>query len=700
MLFANKLKYNKYTGYRLCIAAFVIIFITLVNCNNYNKGTPLKNTSYNLRLDTANNLFDSGKPTRAIFYLDSVTPCYNNLTFQQKFEDYRIHYLYYFNTKRNNVYAMRYANLILKLAASTKNTEEYVTAYSMGRFYMGDALFSEGRFNEAYFNYYQGKQVSSKSKELQSCMLSEYSYHMGMILYKQEHYREAAIYFKTSFNETGTCSATFVNYYRRQELLDNIGLSYNKVNELDSALKYFNKALVYINHPPRKKNFDTDSLLNAARGVVYGNQASVYVKQKRYNQAKTLLKKSITVNIKRGFDNNDAILAELKLAQLYESQNQVDSMLPVLQTIQQQLKTFKNDEAQANWNRLTATYYEHKGELPKALMHLKRYYTLLTLLNNKVVELKSTDITGQLKQFEKEHEVSQLKKTNRNKNLYLIIATAFFIMTLVIMALIYLNWQKSKKLLNALSSMNNQVQQKNQELQLALEKVEVSSQEKDRILRTVAHDLRNPIGGIASLTGSVMDDGECSSEQTNYLSLIKDTAYNSLELINEILEATNSNTDTLNKQLVEINGLLKNSVDLLRFKASEKNQDIILDMPDTPEQLLISREKIWRVVSNLISNAIKFSPVGSAIQVNLLRIASGVQISVNDRGIGIPDKLKDKVFNMFTEAKRPGTLGEKSFGLGLSICKHIVDLHQGKIWFECDDQTGTTFYVTLTSDCN
>jgi signal transduction histidine kinase len=73
-----------------------------------------------------------------------------------------------------------------------------------------------------------------------------------------------------------------------------------------------------------------------------------------------------------------------------------------------------------------------------------------------------------------------------------------------------------------------------------------------------------------------------------------------------------------------------------------------------------------------------------------------VEISVNDRGIGIPDNIKNQVFNMFTNAKRPGTLGEKSFGLGLSICKQIIEKHHGKIWFESDSENGTTFYIRLS----
>lgn len=72
-----------------------------------------------------------------------------------------------------------------------------------------------------------------------------------------------------------------------------------------------------------------------------------------------------------------------------------------------------------------------------------------------------------------------------------------------------------------------------------------------------------------------------------------------------------------------------------------------------------------------------------------------VTVSVADQGIGIPEEMKDKIFNMFTEAKRTGTEGEQPFGMGLAIAKQIVEVHGGTIWYESTPGTGTTFYVKL-----
>ncbi|NNU33466.1 HAMP domain-containing histidine kinase [Mucilaginibacter sp. S1162] len=145
-----------------------------------------------------------------------------------------------------------------------------------------------------------------------------------------------------------------------------------------------------------------------------------------------------------------------------------------------------------------------------------------------------------------------------------------------------------------------------------------------------------------------MADDEYTEDQKELINLVKETSYNSLELINEILEATNISSIELNPEPVEINSLVNNSVELLRFKASEKGQKIFYEPLGAPLEILISREKIWRVISNLISNAIKFSPTGAPIFVKLVKEKDEVVISVLDNGIGIPEKLKDQIFNMFT----------------------------------------------------
>lgn len=648
-------------------------------------------TGYEHMLDSASAMYDTGDKKKAISLIDSVFTKYSGLTLTEKFGYYNLKYNYEYHLKRDRVRAMLYADSMLDLFDNSEKKLKFPTQYGQAHFFKGDILFDDNRYPEAYKYFYQGKTIASNNVDV--CIISDYSYRMGMVLYKQGHYREAAANFKNSYTEHSTCVQTFKTFYRKQELLDNVGICYSKINENDSATYFFKKALAYIDE--NKEKYKTiPNLLDMARGVIYGNQANVYIKEGNYPQAKQLLRKSAAINLRKGNDNIDAQLSELKLAHIYYNTNMPDSLYTLLQIVRQQSDTIKNQDVQADWNYLMAKYFIKKNNASTAIAYFTRYYTLKDSIVAKQKKLQETDVSEQIKQFEKNREFDVLQKNSQLQNVLLRIAMVFAILLFVIIFLVYRNWQRSKRNINNLDKLNKQVNDQNDTLSKVLAELEISGQEKDRILRTVAHDLRNPIGGISSLTGLMAEEAE-TDEQRESINLIKQTSDNSIELINEILEATSNKKVFLTKELIDINTIITNSVELLRFKAAEKGQQITVALMDKSIYLLINREKIWRVISNLISNAIKFSPVNGTISVNAEDMGAEVKISVKDDGIGVPDNLKDKVFNMFTEAKRPGTAGEKSFGLGLSICRQIIEAHDGKIWLETNSDGGATFSFSL-----
>ena len=105
--------------------------------------------------------------------------------------------------------------------------------------------------------------------------------------------------------------------------------------------------------------------------------------------------------------------------------------------------------------------------------------------------------------------------------------------------------------------------------------------------------------------------------------------------------------------------------------------------------------KLQQVLNNFISNAIKFTPDGGRIEVRIEQQGLRALFSVADSGVGIPAALQPVLFDKFTKARRPGLRGERTTGLGMSVIKTIVDLHQGRIWLESVEAQGTTFYVEL-----
>ena len=109
----------------------------------------------------------------------------------------------------------------------------------------------------------------------------------------------------------------------------------------------------------------------------------------------------------------------------------------------------------------------------------------------------------------------------------------------------------------------------------------------------------------------------------------------------------------------------------------------------------IDEDKFMQVINNLISNSLKFTPKNGNIDVYLTESKKQVLITVADNGIGIPKKYHATLFEKFTNARRNGLNGEQSTGLGMSIIKTIIEWHKGKIWFDSEENKGTTFYIEL-----
>src|SRR6185503_364188 len=422
--------------------------------------------------------------------------------------------------------------------------------------------------------------------------LSDYSYRMGMILYKMGHYKLAAGYFKESYRLSFPTRDKFADFYRNQEVLDNIALSYKHNGDLDSAMSYFAKALQYINqNSPQYKS--RSKMIEVAKAVLYGNQAEVLIIKGDNKGAAALLKKSIAVNLLKGNDNRDAELAEIKLAQLYYDSHDNAQLKKLLGDLRTQLDSVKNEGAEADWNRLMSGYYLRNNDFKASRDYLQVYVTLRDSSIKKLNILKESDVNQQLDSFEKQYLIDNLRGNNRIQREYLYAAVACALMALVIVSLVLRNWKRSKRDVKIVNTLNQQVSLQKADLEKTLNELKTSLLEKDRILRAVAHDLRNPIGGIASLT-LAMEDDDFTPEQRELITLIRETSNDTLELISELLEVTNEGKSRLKKEPVDINMLLGKNVELLRFKASEKNQRIELQLLQQPGEILISREKIGR----------------------------------------------------------------------------------------------------------
>jgi two-component system sensor histidine kinase/response regulator len=224
---------------------------------------------------------------------------------------------------------------------------------------------------------------------------------------------------------------------------------------------------------------------------------------------------------------------------------------------------------------------------------------------------------------------------------------------------------------------------------------------KNRFLGMAAHDLRNPLASIRGIAEFLTEGvaGPLTPEQADLIKSIHGAAQSMLVMVNELLDVATIEAGVLNLSLeiYDLGDLIAKSVSMIHREALKKKTHVIFEPPPQPVTLKIDPAKMRQVIDNLLSNAVKYSPPGSTIRTFVTPNASDstCSFSVRDQGPGIPPDERDKLFKDFSRLSSKPTGGEKSTGLGLAICRKIVEAHHGQIVAENLPDRGCEFRVTI-----
>lgn len=220
---------------------------------------------------------------------------------------------------------------------------------------------------------------------------------------------------------------------------------------------------------------------------------------------------------------------------------------------------------------------------------------------------------------------------------------------------------------------------------------------KDNILKVVSHDLRNPLAQIQGVLQILKIESPTESVPQHYLTIIQESLEQAEEIVSELLASGDvESIANLSIAKLEVNSFCEKLIKHYSvFVKSKKQLSLNVALPENKLFISADEKKLTRVFDNIISNATKFSFPETEIDFQVIAKDDHIQFSIRDYGIGIPDELKDMIFDKESMAKRNGTMNEKAIGLGMYITKTIVELHKGHIWFESEKGNGTTFFVTL-----
>lgn len=243
--------------------------------------------------------------------------------------------------------------------------------------------------------------------------------------------------------------------------------------------------------------------------------------------------------------------------------------------------------------------------------------------------------------------------------------------------------------LETISELNEQISVKNSEL-------EEANQTKDKFLSIIGHDLKNPFNSLLGFSDLLMRNVEKYplDKTKKFITTIYETSKNTYNLLENLLQWSRLQTKKLtpNFTLINSNSVVYETIMLTRTLADEKNIELVYE--NTSKSIIsVDENMIATALRNLITNAIKFTNESGKIEVKAFEKQTKLYIEIADNGVGMSEKTMENLFKIGTQVSTIGTNGEKGTGLGLILCKDLVEMNNGKIFVESKINIGTKFTV-------
>ena len=256
-----------------------------------------------------------------------------------------------------------------------------------------------------------------------------------------------------------------------------------------------------------------------------------------------------------------------------------------------------------------------------------------------------------------------------------------------------------------LQSSNEELESITEELQSTLEELETANHEllsaneaKSQFMAGMSHELRTPLNSIIGFAGILAHGmaGPLTGEQMRQLKMIRQSGERLLELVNGVLDLTKveSGHVTIALEQVDVVEAVHDVVGMLRPLADEAGIELTVFDPEVSCATRTDPGKLSQILFNLIGNALKFTEVGS-VKVTVKRVPTGISVTVQDTGIGIPQEVQDELFEPFTQVAPRSGPKPQGTGLGLALSREYAQMLGGDITFESELGLGSTFVLTI-----
>jgi signal transduction histidine kinase/tetratricopeptide (TPR) repeat protein len=339
-------------------------------------------------------------------------------------------------------------------------------------------------------------------------------------------------------------------------------------------------------------------------------------------------------------------------------------------------------------NRSLSNIYSKTGDYKTAYGYLLEAHDLyLTMFNEK----KTAEIYGLQKKYENELTL-QLEESNKNRRILL--GLAFIVIVVVVSILIYLKHKEQVNLNKILEAKNNLILSQKEELSRA-------NRAKDKFFSILSHDIRNPLNGILGFSGILESDFNVltDKEKKDFIGYVKTSSESLFKLIEKVLlwSRLQSGRVDINKEKINLCEIVSGVINLQKANTLRKGLTIESEVPDWIT-VFTDKNILDMVLRNLLDNAIKFTEAGGKICIKGEIKNNSVLISVSDTGVGIGVEDLEKIFQIEHKKSSKGTDSEEGTGLGLIICKDMLNSTGTELKVISAEGEGSTFYFELPSD--
>ena len=510
------------------------------------------------------------------------------------------------------------------------------------------------------------------------------------------------------------------------EVWENIANIYGKQRNTEFELKYYDKSLK-LAQKLNNQNLVASVLYNSAEAYTNksnyrqalanyfsvleivkktGNQliipstlasiGMVYYKQKNYNESLSYFEKSLVLaeNLENEGDKTYALQG---LALAYFKLNKIEKALEYAKKGLSLAYAIEDTELIRDGHNILYEIYKHKKDYAKALNSYEKYKIYYDSLYNAETE-RAMATLGAKNEFDKkeakikeqQEEQKQEYETKKQKQqLFTIFALLAFVLAATTAFVVY----RSRKKIQLASE---EIKQKNEEISTQSEQLAESNTVKDKLFSVISHDLRSPLGSLQNSLELLEDQTFSPKEFTDVSQNISQSLKGLLFMLENLLQWSYAQIkgDYLRKEKFNITQLLEQNQALFSNTSQLKNIDLHLKNKNNIE-VYAEKNQIDLVVRNLINNAIKFTNKKGKIDIDFTLKSNEVIVSVTDNGIGIAPEKLNTIFNSTVMDVEVGTANEKGTGLGLFLCKEMVERNNGKIWVENNKDAGVTFYFSV-----